>query len=29
LGAFPEGVSVQRVGLAQAIAETRTFLRKS
>ena len=29
LGAFPEGVSIQRVGLAQAIADTRAFLTKS
>ena len=26
LGAFPEGVEVQRVGLAEAVAETRAFL---
>ena len=25
-GAFPEGVTVERVGLAEAVAETRTFL---
>ena len=26
LGAFPEGVEVNRVGLAEAVAETRAFL---
>ncbi len=26
LGAFPEGVAVQRIGLAEAVAETRAFL---
>ena len=25
-GAFPEGVAVRRVGLAEAVAETRAFL---
>ena len=25
-GAFPEGVAIERVGLAQAVAETRAFL---
>ena len=26
LGAFPEGIEVNRIGLAEAVAETRAFL---
>jgi ATP-dependent DNA helicase DinG len=29
LGAFPEGVAVRRVGLAEAVAETRGFLART